>query len=442
MAQCLVALGSNLGDRVANLLDALAAIRELPSTKLLRSSSFHETAPSGGPPNQRNFFNAVATLESDLAPQSLLTALLEIETKLGRTRTERWSARTIDLDLLLYGDAVIESPALRIPHPSMADRRFVLSPAAEIAADWRHPLLAKSIGQLAQELPPAEDRPLLRVFTSPREMQAEILRLKREGKRVSLVPTMGALHEGHLSLVKIARQRSDVVVATIFVNPTQFGPQEDLAKYPRTLDADLTALSSTDCGLVFVPAASDMYPPGFSTYVEPPAVAEPLEGRCRPGHFRGVATIVLKLFQQISADLACFGQKDFQQLAVIRQMVNDLAVPIEIVACPTVREEDGLALSSRNRYLSPAERQQALALSRALNCAAELAAAGERDGQMIVAQMQSVLNAAGIERIDYVALADPDTLAEKLRLEGPTVALIAAYVGNTRLIDNRILITP
>src|SRR5437870_3469726 len=181
----------------------------------------------------------------------------------------------------------------------------------------------------------------MRVITSPSDIQSAVMRLRRDSKPVGLVPTMGALHEGHLSLVRIARQRADCVVATIFVNPTQFGPGEDFTKYPRTLDADLKALSAAGCDLVFVPTREDMYPPGFSTHVEPPAVAGPFEGVCRPGHFRGVATIVLKLFHQIPADFACFGQKDYQQLLAVRRMVEDLAVPIEIVACPTVREPDG-----------------------------------------------------------------------------------------------------
>jgi pantoate--beta-alanine ligase len=239
--------------------------------------------------------------------------------------------------------------------------------------------------------------------------------------------------------VRIARQRADCVVATIFVNPTQFGPSDDYSKYPRALDADLRALSSAGCDLVFIPASEDMYPAGFSTYVEPPAVAAPLEGVCRPGHFRGVTTIVLKLFHLIPADFACFGQKDYQQLLVIRHMVDDLALPIEIVDCPTVRELDGLAMSSRNRYLSPAERQQALGLSQALRRAEQLVAIGQHDAATAITEMRNILESAGIKRIDYVALADPETLAEKRRVDGRTVALIAAYVGNTRLIDNRML---
>jgi pantoate--beta-alanine ligase len=241
--------------------------------------------------------------------------------------------------------------------------------------------------------------------------------------------------------VRIARQRADVVVATIFVNPTQFGPQEDFGKYPRALDADLQALSAAGCDLVFVPSAADIYPHGFSTYVDPPAVAHSLEGVCRPGHFRGVATVVLKLFHLIPATFACFGQKDYQQLVVIGRMVEDLDLPIEIVACPTMREPDGLAMSSRNRYLSPAERQQALALSRSLERAAQLVAAGEKNASAIAAEMRKILSEAGFRAIDYVALADPQTLTERPVIDGPTAALVAAHVGATRLIDNRLLNT-
>jgi pantoate--beta-alanine ligase len=199
----------------------------------------------------------------------------------------------------------------------------------------------------------------------------------------------------------------------------------------------LQALARENCDLVFVPAAADIYPPGFSTYVEPPSVAAPLEGQFRPGHFRGVATIVLKLFHLVPADVACFGQKDYQQLLVIRRMAADLAVPIEIVACPIVREPDGLAMSSRNQYLSPAERAQARALSWALERAAQMAQAGERSGSTIAAAMRKTLADAGITRIDYAVVADPETLDEIRTLDGPAIALIAAHVGTTRLIDNR-----
>lgn len=273
-------------------------------------------------------------------------------------------------------------------------------------------------------------------------MRDAVRELARAGRTVGLVPTMGALHEGHLSLVRRAKNECDAAVATIFVNPKQFAPHEDFSKYPRTLDADLQALASANCDLAFVPSSEEMYPPGASTFIEPPQVGQPLEGVCRPGHFRGVATVVLKLFNIISADKAFFGQKDFQQARVIERMVADLNLPVQVVVCSIVREPDGLAMSSRNRYLSPSERQQALALARALNLVQERFSRGERDAALLKSQMQETLEAAGIERVDYATISDAQTLAEVTQIEAPAVALIAAFVGTTRLIDNCLLIPP
>jgi len=439
MARCLIGLGSNLGERAGNLLQALDELHRTPGIQVVSSSSLLETAPVGGPPGQPNFFNAAAVLDTALQPQEVLQALLAVERKLGRVRRELNGPRSIDLDLLLYDQLVLESPELTVPHPRLHQRLFALEPAAEVAPDWPHPTSGQTIEALLSRLPTDGSRPGLRVIVGPREIQRRVQQLRQQQHRVGLVPTMGALHEGHLSLVRIAREQADDVVASIFVNPTQFGPREDLARYPRSLDADLAALSSAGCQLAFVPAAADIYPPGFSTFVEPPAVAQPLEGACRPGHFRGVATVVLKLFQLIPANFACFGQKDYQQLQVIRRLVLDLGLPIEIVACPTVREADGLAMSSRNRYLSPAQRQQAVALSRALTKAAELVESGQRSGDAIRQAMRNMLTAAGIERIDYVAVADREMLANLAEVNGPAVALVAAFVGDTRLIDNRLL---
>jgi pantoate--beta-alanine ligase len=251
---------------------------------------------------------------------------------------------------------------------------------------------------------------------------------------------MGALHQGHLSLVEESNRVCEATIVTIFVNPTQFAPHEDFSRYPRTLEADLEKLSAHRVDAVFCPEPATMYPPGFSTYVDPPEVARPLEGVCRPGHFRGVATVVLKLFHAVPADAAFFGQKDYQQAAVIRRMVADLDVPIQVHVLPTVREPDGLAMSSRNAYLSPDERRRALALSRSLRAAEELAEQGERDAAVIRRRMLEILEAGGVERIEYATIADPETLAELERLDGPGVALIAAHVGSTRLIDNCLLL--
>jgi len=277
------------------------------------------------------------------------------------------------------------------------------------------------------------------VVQSLAEATTRVFRARASGQRVGLVPTMGALHAGHASLVEAARRACDVVITTIFVNPTQFGPNEDFQKYPRTLDADLSVLREAGADWVFVPSAADMYPAGSSTTVEPPRVASPLEGQCRPGHFRGVATVVLKLFQILPADVAYFGAKDYQQALVIRHMAADLNVATEIQVMPTVRDPDGLAMSSRNRYLSADERSRALGLSRALRRADELFQQGESAVALLERAMHVELNATGVDRIEYAVIADPDTLEQREFVAQRGVALIAARVGTTRLIDNRML---
>ncbi len=279
-----------------------------------------------------------------------------------------------------------------------------------------------------------------KVVTANDALRIVMQSVHAERKKIGLVPTMGALHEGHLSLVRRSVSECEVTVVTIFVNPTQFGPHEDFTRYPRTLDRDLDLLASVGADLVFAPPVEDVYPEGFSTYVDPPAVSKPLEGECRPGHFRGVATIVLKLFNLTTATIAYFGQKDYQQSLVIRHMVRDLDVPIQIRVCPIVREPDGLAMSSRNRYLEPDERRRALGLSQALEQAAFMFRNGQRDATTLLNAMRQQLATEGVTKIDYVALADPDTLAPVEDVVSPgTVALIAAHVGQTRLIDNQIL---
>jgi len=269
------------------------------------------------------------------------------------------------------------------------------------------------------------------------EVRQSITIARASGKTIGLVPTMGALHDGHLSLADAAKSECTFTIATIFVNPTQFAPNEDLAKYPRNLDADMQALARHDVDQVFAPSPAEVYPEGFSTYVDPPEVAKPLEGKCRPGHFRGVCTVVLKLFNLIPADIAYFGEKDYQQLLVIRHMARDLNLPIEIRPCPTLREPDGLAMSSRNVYLNGDERQQALALSNSLAMANDLVGSGVTKSDAILQEMLGVFSNAGVENIDYIALVDPETLQDVPTITGPTQALVAAYVGKTRLIDNR-----
>jgi pantoate--beta-alanine ligase len=253
------------------------------------------------------------------------------------------------------------------------------------------------------------------------------------------VPTMGYLHEGHLSLVRRARAENDRVAVSIFVNPTQFGPHEDYARYPRDLERDLRLLEPLGVDLVFVPSVEEMYPPGFQTWVIVEEVSRPLEGASRPGHFRGVATVVAKLFNILQPDRAYFGQKDAQQTVVIRRMVQDLNIPVEIVICPTVREPDGLAMSSRNTYLNPEERRAATALFRALQAAKARYEAGERDAERLREAMREVIRAEPLARIDYVSVAHPETLQELERVEGPALLSLAVYIGTTRLIDNLML---
>ena len=253
---------------------------------------------------------------------------------------------------------------------------------------------------------------------------------------VGLVPTMGAFHEGHLRLMRSARAECDVVVVSLFVNPTQFGPSEDLARYPRDIERDTRLLEAAGCDLLFAPAAFEMYPAGFETIVDVGAVAAPLEGARRPGHFRGVATVVMKLFGILQPDRAYFGQKDAQQVAVLKKMVRDLDVLVDVRACPTVRETDGLAMSSRNVYLDPEDRRAAPALHRALAAARDRWTAGERDAEALRRAMRSVLEAEPRIRVDYVSVADPETCRELQRVEGPALLSLAAAVGKARLIDN------
>ena len=277
------------------------------------------------------------------------------------------------------------------------------------------------------------------VFRDPAAMRARVEDLRRDGRRVAVVPTMGALHEGHLALVRHARARADVVILTIFVNPTQFGPKEDLSRYPRDEEGDLAKARPAGIDLAFCPSPEAMYKPGAQTYVEVRELQRPLCGASRPGHFAGVATVVSKLFHITKPHLAVFGEKDYQQLAIIRRMVRDLDFDVAIESVPIVREADGLALSSRNAYLSPEQRVAALSLSRGLAAAQAAFAAGERETQALVAAARAPIEAEPLARIDYVELRDAYELTELVRVERNAVLAIAAFVGSTRLIDNRVL---
>ncbi len=258
--------------------------------------------------------------------------------------------------------------------------------------------------------------------------------------RLGLVPTMGYLHEGHLSLVRRAREENDAVAASLFVNPTQFGPSEDLSRYPRDLARDERLLESEGCELLFAPPAEEMYPPGFASAVDLGPLGTRLEGERRPGHFRGVATIVTKLFGVFQPTRAYFGEKDAQQLAVIRRLTRDLDLPVEIVSCPTVRETDGLAMSSRNSYLHPDERAAAPILHKALLSARARWERRTRHADTLRAAMRAVLRGEPLARTDYAVVADPETFTElEGEITGPALLLLAVYIGSTRLIDNMLL---
>ena len=279
----------------------------------------------------------------------------------------------------------------------------------------------------------------MNIHTTVVGLRSDLRSARAQGRRIGLVPTMGALHEGHLSLMRAARTASDVVVATIFVNPTQFGPNEDLSKYPRSFEHDCDLLKKENVDLVFAPGVDEMYPQGSVTWVTVEGLSDKLDGKSRPGHFRGVTTVVAKLFHIVEPDTAFFGQKDAAQLAIIRRMVRDLKFPIEIVGCPIVREPDGLAMSSRNVYLDLAQRKSALVLSRALRRMEERFTHGEHNTQALVEAGKGEFSGEPAVRLDYLELVDPFSLDPVSEAKEGTLVAVAAYLGSTRLIDNVVL---
>lgn len=279
----------------------------------------------------------------------------------------------------------------------------------------------------------------MKIICNIGEMRAYIGAAKREGKTVGLVPTMGFLHDGHLALMKAARKECDLVVASIFVNPTQFGVGEDYEQYPRDLDRDAALAQGVGVDMIFAPSVAEMYPKGYHTFVQVESLTVHLCGASRPGHFRGVTTVVTKLFHIIEPDAAYFGQKDAQQVTVIERMTEDLNMPVRIVRVPIVREEDGLAMSSRNVYLSPEERQQALVLSRSLAAAKTLVEKGERNGTVIRNHIKSMIDQAPLARIDYMETVRGETMEPIDQLTGKVLIALAVKFGKTRLIDNVLL---
>ena len=276
----------------------------------------------------------------------------------------------------------------------------------------------------------------MKTIRSPKEMQRICGGLKREGRKIGFVPTMGYLHKGHLSLIQIAKKKSDVVIVSIFVNPTQFGPREDFHSYPRDFGKDKLLLEQIGCDYLFTPSIKSMYPQGYLTYVDVEKITHRLEGAVRPGHFKGVTTIVAKLFNIVQPDIAVFGQKDAQQAVVLKKMADDLNYGIKMIVAPTVRERDGLACSSRNTYLSNDERKQAKVLYQALRMAKEMIKNDERSASKIVSKINKLIDKQSLAEIDYIAITDANTLELINKLRGEVLISLAVRFGKTRLIDN------
>lgn len=327
----------------------------------------------------------------------------------------------------------------RLSDRSQQGRETILAPAMSTVTEKQGSLYcatSRPVRTVSQEGRPVESEQNVLLIQDIEACRGAMRKARQDGKTIGLVPTMGALHEGHLSLIHAARKRCDFVAVTIFVNPTQFEPGADLDAYPRTPEADLAACESAGVDLLFSPSASAVNPDRQSATVHVPGVTDGLCAALRPGHFDGVATIVTKLFNMVPADVAFFGEKDYQQLAMIRRMVRDLNVPIEIVGCPTIREPDGLACSSRNVYLSQPEREQAACLNQALFAAADRIRAGQRDAREIAAAIRDQILAAGPAEIEYVDVVDASTLETLGKIDRPARICLAVRFGSCRLIDN------
>ncbi|MEZ6013938.1 MAG: pantoate--beta-alanine ligase [Planctomycetota bacterium] len=463
-----IALGANLGEPERTFKRALARLEQVPGVTVLRRSRWHVTAPVGGPvdsagrPTQPDYLNGVVLVETTLAPGALFDALQALERHFGRDRERevRNGPRTLDLDLLYYGDLSSEDARLTLPHPRMEDRTFVLAPLAELVPNRLLPRSGRTVAARLSELAAAgrEARPIQ--LEEPAAARAWCAEARARGATIGFVPTMGALHAGHLDLVRRAARENDLAVVSVFVNPLQFNDPRDLARYPRDFAGDAALLSTVDCAMVFtgtlagffpelppqssaganVSAGAGMVAPG--TLVDPGGAAQGLEGAHRPGHFEGVATIVARLFDVVQPTRAYFGQKDFQQTLVVRDLAARTAGP-EVVVCPTVREPSGLARSSRNALLSPDARHEALAISRALGAARAAWQAGVRDPEALAAALRGALGSPAID-VEYAEVRDPEAWTAEMPA-GPlqrAVALVAAQVGGVRLIDNTVLSEP
>jgi pantoate--beta-alanine ligase len=434
-----IALGSNLGDREAALERAVAALRAAPELDVTAVSPWIETAPVGGPPGQPPFLSGALLARARLAARELLALLLRIEREHGRDRRAeaRHGPRTLDLDLLLFDELALDEPGLVLPHPGLEERVFVLEPLARIAPGLRLPRSGRTVAERLAELRAAGPRaPLQRL--SPSEARAWARAERAAGRTLGFVPTMGALHEGHLELVRRSVCENERTLVSVFVNPMQFDDPRDFERYPRDLEADARLLVCAGCDALFGGSLAEFFPECAADDVpreDPGPGAEGLEGASRPGHFAGVATIVARLFAIAVPDRAYFGEKDFQQTLVVRDLARRLGGP-EIVVHPTSRDADGLARSSRNALLAPEARRRAPAVHRALRRARDAWRRGERDPAALRRAISAELADPAIE-LDYAAVRDPERWTAE-EPPGPlrrARALVAARIGGVRLID-------
>jgi len=425
MVTCYIGLGSNSGQRSKNIELALNCLRETGGIKIERLSSLSETEPQDCPGGSPRFINGVVKIKTVLNPRQLLERLGTIEKRLGRNSArEVLCRRPIDLDILFYGDRKIDAHGLKIPHPRLEERDFVLRPLKEIAPG--------RIKSLAKKM---------KIISSIVKMRSFKLKERKKHKTIGFVPTMGYLHQGHLSLIRQAKKDCHTCIVSIFVNPIQFGPEEDYRIYPRDLERDSILAKSAGCDCIFYPQVKNMYPKRYLTYVNVEEITDCLCGAGRPGHFKGVATVLTKLFNIVQPDIAYFGQKDYQQALVIQKMVKDLNMPLKIRVMPTVRESDGLAMSSRNAYLNAQERLEAAVLYRSLQKAKKQILSGERDSRKIISEIKEEImqGKEGSRRIEYIAVVDARTLEPLEYIKGKSLLALAVWMGETRLIDNIII---
>jgi pantoate--beta-alanine ligase len=422
-------LGGNLGDRAAALAEAVAALPDVVAV-----SPVYETDPVDSPEGSPPYLNAVVQLESELRPRQLLELAGRLEDALGRVRTGPNSPRSLDVDVLLVGDEVVDEPDLVVPHPRMRERRFVLAPLADLAPDLVPPGELDAAGGEVRRTDLRLDRGPVRVVRTAAGLAAALDAERALGRSVGLVPTLGALHDGHASLIRESVAENEVTCVTIFVNPLQFGPGEDLAAYPRTLEADLRVAAKAGATIAFVPPPEEMDMGVTRVTVGGPG--EVLEARSRPGHLEGVATVVTRLFALAGRSRAYFGEKDWQQLVVVTRLAADLGLPVQVVGCPTVREPDGLALSSRNAYLTAEERAAAPVLNRALRAGAAAVLAGERDPAVVAELVGAIVEAEPLATLVSSDVVDSATLVPPPTLTGSIRLLVAARFGRARLIDN------